>query len=87
MFLSGWFFLVCEESSQAEIISRGGVEEINCLKGDNYLVEIRNKKGHTYGWRDGKWHPLEKNIFLTSSADATIKYWIFMENNFVLIVK
>ena len=69
------FFLVCTESSQAKIISREGVEEISCLKGDNYLVDIRNTKGHTYGLRDGKWHPLEKNIFLTSSADATIRLW------------
>ena len=72
---SGGFFLVCTESSQAKIISREGVEEISCLKGDNYLVDIRNTKGHTYGLRDGKWHPLEKNIFLTSSADATIRLW------------
>ena len=67
---SGGFFLVCTENSQAKVISREGVEEISCLKGDNYLVDIRNTKGHTYGLRDGKWHPLEKNIFLTSSADA-----------------
>ena len=51
---SGGFFLVCTESSQAKIISREGVEEISCLKGDNYLVDIRNTKGHTYGLRDGK---------------------------------
>lgn len=62
---SGGFFLVCTENSQAKIISREGVEEISCLKGDNYLVDIRNTKGHTYGLRDGKWHPSEKNIFLT----------------------
>jgi len=72
---SGGFFLVCTESSQAKIISREGVEEICCLKGDNYLVDIRNTKGHTYGLRDGKWHPLEKNLFLTSSADATLRLW------------
>ena len=72
---SGGFFLVCTESSQAKVISREGVEEISCLKGDNYLVDIRNTKGHTYGLRDGKWHPLEKNIFLTSSADATLRLW------------
>ena len=72
---SGGFFLVCTESSQAKVISREGVEEICCLKGDNYLVDIRNTKGHTYGLRDGKWHPLEKNLFLTSSADATLRLW------------
>ena len=42
---SGGFFLVCTESSQAKIISREGVEEISCLKGDNYLVDIRKTKG------------------------------------------
>ena len=72
---SGGFFLVCTESAQAKVISREGVEEISCLKGDNYLVDIRNTKGHTYGLRDGKWHPLEKNVFLTSSADSTLRLW------------
>ena len=72
---SGGFFLVCTENSQAKVISREGVEEIGCLKGDNYLVDIKNTKGHTYGIRDGKWHPLERNIFLTSSVDATIRLW------------
>ena len=79
---SGGFFLVCTENSQAKIISREGVEEISCLKGDNYLVDIRNTKGHTYGLRDGKWHPLEKNIFLTSSADATMRLWDIYSKQF-----
>ena len=79
---SGGFFLVCTENSQAKVISREGVEEISCLKGDNYLVDIRNTKGHTYGLRDGKWHPLEKNIFLTSSADATMRLWDIYSKQF-----
>ena len=79
---SGGFFLVCTENSQAKIISREGVEEISCLKGDNYLVDIRNTKGHTYGIRDGKWHPLEKNLFLTSSVDATLRLWDIYSKQF-----
>ena len=79
---SGGFFLVCTENSQAKVISREGVEEICCLKGDNYLVDIRNTKGHTYGLRDGKWHPLEKNIFLTSSVDATLRLWDIYSKQF-----
>ena len=79
---SGGFFLVCTESSQAKVISREGVEEISCLKGDNYLVDIKNTKGHTYGLRDGKWHPLERNLFLTSSADATMRLWDIYSKQF-----
>ena len=79
---SGGFFLVCTENSQAKVISREGVEEIGCLKGDNYLVDIKNTKGHTYGIRDGKWHPLERNIFLTSSVDATIRLWDIYSKQF-----
>ena len=58
-----WFILVCTENSQAKIISREGVEEISCLKVDNYLVDISNKKGYTYRLRNGKGYPLEKYIF------------------------
>ena len=68
---SGGFFLACTENSQAKIISREGVEEISCLKGDNYLVDIRNTKGHTYGLRDGK-------IIIGGVNDGSIQLYFYL---------
>ena len=57
------------------LLSRNGENEISCLKGDSYLHDITNTKGHTFPLTDGKWHPIERNIFITSSRDSTIRIW------------
>ena len=72
---SGGFLLVCSTDCQAKILSRNGENEIACVKGDSYLVDIRNTKGHTFPLTDGKFHPVEKNLFITSSRDSTIRIW------------
>ena len=72
---SGGFLLVCSTDCQAKILSRNGENEISCVKGDLYLVDIKNTKGHTFPLTDGKFHPIEKNLFITSSRDSTIRIW------------
>ena len=72
---SGGFLLVCSGDCQAKVLSRNGENEISCLKGDSYLHDITNTKGHTFPLTDGKWHPIERNIFITSSRDSTIRIW------------
>lgn len=72
---SGGFLLVCAGDCQAKVLGRNGENEINCLKGDSYLHDISNTKGHTFPLTDGKWHPSQKNLFITSSRDSTIRIW------------
>ena len=72
---SGGFFLACTGDCQAKVFDRDGNYEIGCLKGDNYLHDINNTKGHTYPLTDGKFHPRERNLFITSSRDSTIREW------------
>lgn len=72
---SGGFFLAATGDCQAKVYDRDGNYEIGCLKGDNYLHDISNTKGHTYPLTDGKWHPIERNIFITSARDSTIRIW------------
>ena len=72
---SGGFFLACTGDCQAKVYDRDGNFEIGCLKGDNYLHDINNTKGHTYPLTDGKFHPKERNLFITSSRDSTIREW------------
>ena len=72
---SGGFFLAATGDCQAKVYDRDGNYEIGCLKGDNYLHDISHTKGHTYPLTDGKWHPLERNLFITSARDSTIRIW------------
>jgi len=72
---SGGFFLAATGDCQAKVYDRDGNYEIGCLKGDNYLHDISHTKGHTYPLTDGKWHPMERNIFITSARDSTIRIW------------
>ena len=72
---SGGFFLAATGDCQAKVFDRDGNFEIGCLKGDNYIHDITNTKGHTYTLTDGKWHPSERNIFITSGRDSTVRIW------------
>lgn len=72
---TGGFLLVCCGDCQAKILSRNGNNEISCLKGDSYLHDISNTKGHTFPLTDGKFHPTERSKFITSSRDSTIRIW------------
>ena len=72
---SGGFFVVATGDCQAKVYDRDGNYEIGCLKGDNYLHDINNTKGHTYPLTDAKWHPNDRNFFITSGRDSTIRIW------------
>ena len=72
---TGGFFLACTGDCQGKVYDRDGNFEIECLKGDNYLHDISNTKGHTYPLTDGKWHPMDRNLCITASRDSTIRIW------------
>jgi hypothetical protein len=70
---SGGFFVAATGDCQAKIYDRDGNYEIGCLKGDNYLHDINNTKGHTYPLTDARWHPSLRNIFITAARDSTVR--------------
>jgi WD40 repeat protein len=72
---SGGFFLTATGSCEAKVYDRDGNFEIGCLKGDSYLHDISKTRGHTFPLTDGKWHPSDRNYFITSSRDSTIRVW------------
>ncbi|ELK32354.1 WD repeat-containing protein 70 [Myotis davidii] len=62
-------------SSQAKVIDRNGFEVMECIKGDQYIVDMANTKGHTAMLHTGSWHPKRKGEFMTCSNDATVRTW------------
>ncbi len=43
------------------------------IRGDMYIQDMANTKGHVAALTDGKWHPNERNLFMTSSLDGSLR--------------
>lgn len=76
-------FIVGTGSCQPKVFDRDGAEIIKFCRGDMYLRDLSNTKGHTMEVTGVAWHPIEKNTMLTSSLDGTMRIWdLFGEANF-----
>ncbi|XP_037914243.1 gastrulation defective protein 1 homolog [Hermetia illucens] len=73
--VTGDSILVISGNSQAKILDRDGFEKTECIKGDQYIADMSKTKGHTAQLTSGCWHPFEKEEFLTSSLDSTLRIW------------
>ena len=67
--------LVATTSSQAKLFDRDGKQIEEFVKGDSYIRDLRNTKGHVSALTSAKWHPLDRSLFITSSLDSTIRIW------------
>ncbi|XP_041505278.1 WD repeat-containing protein 70-like [Microtus oregoni] len=72
---TGDMILVVSGNSQAKVIDRDGLEVMECIKGDQYIVDMANTKGHTAMLHTGSWHPRIRGEFMTCSNDATVRLW------------
>ena len=72
---SGDRFIVATGSAQPKIYDRDGNEIIKFVKGDMYLRDLSNTKGHTMEVTDCAWHPNQKDTVLTSSLDGSLRLW------------
>ena len=67
--------LAVSGASQAKVYDRDGIELFECSKGDMYLQDMGQTKGHVSGITYACWHPREKEEFLTSARDGTCRIW------------
>ena len=67
--------LVIPATPQARILSRDGETLIEFNKGDMYLRDMHNTKGHVSELTSGSWHPKDKNLCVTASTDSTLRIW------------
>ncbi|KZT36616.1 WD40 repeat-like protein [Sistotremastrum suecicum HHB10207 ss-3] len=68
-------FLVISGTSQAKLYDRDGEEKATFIKGDMYIRDMKHTAGHVADLTSCAWHPYEENLFITSSADSTIRIW------------
>ncbi|KAI6782159.1 WD40 repeat [Emericellopsis cladophorae] len=73
--LGGSVFLCISAHPQAKIISRDGDIVTEFVKGDMYLRDMHNTKGHISEVTSGTWHPTNKNICVTAGTDSTLRIW------------
>ena len=69
---TGEHILVVSSNSQAKILDRDGYEKLECMKGDQYLMDVSKTKGHSAMLNGGCWNPKKKAEFLTCSNDGYV---------------
>uniref|UniRef100_A0A8C5P6V8 WD repeat-containing protein 70 n=1 Tax=Leptobrachium leishanense TaxID=445787 RepID=A0A8C5P6V8_9ANUR len=72
---TGDVILVVSGNSQAKVLDRDGFPVMECVKGDQYIVDMANTAGHTAMLNGGCWHPKIKEEFMTCSNDGTVRIW------------
>lgn len=60
---------------QPRILDRDGETIAEFAKGDMYLRDMHNTKGHISEVTSGVWHPQDRNICATGGTDSTVRIW------------
>eukprot|EP00607_Mallomonas_marina_P001345 CAMPEP_0182438536 /NCGR_PEP_ID=MMETSP1167-20130531/85832_1 /TAXON_ID=2988 /ORGANISM="Mallomonas Sp, Strain CCMP3275" /LENGTH=650 /DNA_ID=CAMNT_0024631947 /DNA_START=87 /DNA_END=2039 /DNA_ORIENTATION=- len=68
-------FVVGTGSSQPRVYTREGEKVISFCKGDMYLRDLANIKGHIMEVTGVQWHPSLSLSLLTSSLDGSLRIW------------
>jgi WD40 repeat protein len=67
--------LVVTAHPQARLFTRDGEKVAECVKGDMYLRDLNNTKGHISEVTSGSWCPVDRSLFVTGGTDSTIRIW------------
>ncbi|EPZ32242.1 hypothetical protein O9G_004217 [Rozella allomycis CSF55] len=73
--LTGDRILVASSCQSAKMCDRDGHTICDYSKGDPYLRDKKNTKGHTHAIMAADWHPFDGNTFITSGMDSTVRIW------------
>jgi len=72
---TGDSILVISGTAQAKVTDRDGKVTLECVKGDQYIVDMARTKGHCGMLNDGCWNPKSREEFLTCSIDGSARLW------------
>ncbi|MFH4980833.1 hypothetical protein AB6A40_007542 [Gnathostoma spinigerum] len=72
---NGERLLIASGHAQIRILDRQGKQFAETVRGDQYLVDLSNTKGHTGSVNACCWHPLNKKEFMSCSDDGTLRIW------------
>ncbi|KAF1983362.1 WD repeat protein [Aulographum hederae CBS 113979] len=67
--------LVITAFPQGKIFDRDGELWVEFVKGDMYLRDMKNTKGHISEITCGAWHPTNPDLCVTAGTDSTLRIW------------
>ncbi|KAI9718994.1 MAG: hypothetical protein M1828_006370 [Chrysothrix sp. TS-e1954] len=67
--------LVVAAMPQAKVFNRDGEQLVTFVKGDMYLRDMHNTKGHVSEVTSGAWHPTSSELCVTAGTDSTLRIW------------
>lgn len=67
--------LVVAATPQPKILDRDGGTLTEFVKGDMYLRDMHNTKGHISEVTTGTWSPTDHNLCVTAGTDSTLRIW------------
>ncbi|OKL57684.1 hypothetical protein UA08_07084 [Talaromyces atroroseus] len=67
--------LVVPATPQPKILDRDGNVLTEFVKGDMYLRDMHNTKGHVSEVTSGAWSPTDYNLCATAGTDSTVRIW------------
>ncbi len=67
-------------SAQPMILDRDGHEIIEFNKGDMYVTDMTHTDGHVSNITGVDWHPLQRDLVITSSLDGSVRIWDLEKN-------
>ncbi|ORX64582.1 WD40 repeat-like protein [Anaeromyces robustus] len=73
--ITGDQILIATNGSMPRLYDRDGILIEEYIKGDPYLQDMRKTKGHIQALSSCMWHPYDKQVFMTSAADSTVRLW------------
>ena len=67
---AGDAFLAVTGGSQIKVYDRDGVERGESAKGDMYIRDLRNTKGHVSPCTGGQWHPADRCLHTVKAVQT-----------------
>ncbi|KAL8961239.1 MAG: hypothetical protein Q9193_002177 [Seirophora villosa] len=67
--------LIVSALPQVKLLSRDGEQIAESVKGDMYLRDMHNTKGHISEITTGTWHPTNRDLCVTAGTDSTLRIW------------
>lgn len=67
--------MVVPATPQPRILDRDGELLVEFVKGDMYLRDLHNTKGHVSEVTSGAWSPSDFNYCVTAGTDSTVRVW------------
>ena len=72
-------FLAISGLAIPKLFTRDGDELAKWIKGDMYLKDMRQTKGHVTEISNCQWHPSNDDEFITCGGDSTVRIWDITE--------